>query len=436
MGHSQKNRRAAGLAVGVCALALVLGAVAFVSTGKSPQAGPPEAVAEAQVDTSKRVFISGTLVNLREAASPTATPVKQVPLATECAVEEKAASGWWRVRCGDVQGWAAAEFLSSEKPTVEAFLAAAEDLKRPLKQRFDAALRAVTLEPTHAAARERFWRLFVEQERASLEELLAKQDAPLPQLHATASCEGEETSVESCLMSVLENGARMAEWYRFDFAPQEQTPRRLFVSVMLEKPIPQIESPHFWVRAGTFGGDAQNLDVQVLAASRYVPSDAMRLALEPEKPSNEKLPLFSKQLEGVLSEEALQLLRPLVGEWTQLERHDGKLSIVEYCDSQVVTISLKVGESSAHVHIEGGQDEDDFEVMGVQGAKDGSVVLKRWTGETLKYTLPRADKRVSGWVYSAWESINGSFVHATNKKDFPVVAPTEEECKEFFDGPQ
>lgn len=123
----RKSRRALGLAMGGGALALVLGA--FISTRKdvpdaSPQAGPSAPVAEARVDPSKRVFIAGTLVNLREAASPTAAAVKQVPIATECTVEEKAAPGWWRIRCGDAHGWASAGFLSTEKPTVEALLPA------------------------------------------------------------------------------------------------------------------------------------------------------------------------------------------------------------------------------------------------------------------------------------------------------------------------
>jgi hypothetical protein len=116
-------------------------------------------VSSSEASSREQIFISGSLVNLREAASTTATVVKKVPIVTGCGVEEKAGTGWWRIRCGDSLGWAKAELLSAERPTLEPLLALAEDSKQPLKDRFDAALRAAALEPTQDKARDLLWSL-------------------------------------------------------------------------------------------------------------------------------------------------------------------------------------------------------------------------------------------------------------------------------------
>ncbi|KFA87003.1 hypothetical protein Q664_50690, partial [Archangium violaceum Cb vi76] len=150
----------------------------------------------------ERVFISGSMVNLRETASPKATVVKQVPIGTACVIEEKAGSGWWRLGCGDSQGWAKAELLSAERPTLEPFLALAGDSKQPLKARFDAALRASALEPGHADARLLLWSLFLEQERVQLERLLTEETRRPPLLHVSVACKGEGET-RTCLESAL-----------------------------------------------------------------------------------------------------------------------------------------------------------------------------------------------------------------------------------------
>jgi hypothetical protein len=144
--------------------------------------------------SAEPVFISGSMVNLRETASTSARVVQQLPIGTGCGVEEKASSGWWRIRCGDYQGWAKAELLSAERPTLDSLLALAWDSKQPLKNRFDAALRAATLEPESAAARHQLWLLFTEQELAQPENLLAREPGRSPQSHFSVTWSAQERS--------------------------------------------------------------------------------------------------------------------------------------------------------------------------------------------------------------------------------------------------
>jgi hypothetical protein len=376
------------------------------------------------------VFISGSRVNLREQAAPTAAVVTQLPIATECALEEKADSGWWRIRCGDAHGWTKAELLSAEKPTLGPLLALSGDAKLPLKDRFEAVVRAVALAPQHPDARARLWELFVEQERAQVEKLLAASPPTPPQEHMAASCEGPETSRDSCFESVL-GGTSGARWHRLHFGDSERLGKRLFVSVKLWSDS-NLKPGELWIRSGTIEGDAKQLEYKLFTFSHYVPSDTLRVGLEPESaPEARPLPEVSKS-QHVLSDEALRLLRPLEGAWSKLTRANQEFFIAVPCSwhGSVQQIILTAGERRADVQIEIGQDSLAMVVVSVQRARDGTLTLTGKNGETLKYAHSTEDKRMSRWTYSAYDGINGLFVHAKDEQPFRGEEP--EDCG---DGP-
>lgn len=439
-GPPRKFRGALLLALGLGGVALAVGAVALVRSGSasSTQRPPHETDLDAGTPAPERVFITGSLVNLREAASPTAKVLTQLPIGRECTVEEKGPSGWWRIRYGSVTGWVAAEFLSPEKPTVEPLLALAEDLKRPFKERFDAALRAVTLEPEKLDARERFWNLFVEQELAQVEDLLAKGGSPRPQLQASVTCEGEGLSAESCLEDALErdglySGSRAWNaWHHFAAQQREREGRHMFVSAALGRQMANSDPPpQLVVRVGTFEGDAKNLDVQVFTVRRDVPSDILKAALAPPPPPVDiDKRSASSMLAGKLSEEELGLLSPLPHQWTRLTRRGRELVILPPCDAHLPEITLQLDEEHgrAHVKVEIGNGEGfDFDVMRVQSARDGSVSLRTWDGRRMTYSASRddpRDPRLANWTLDPdGRGFSGPFVRSEDTKAFRRVHP-------------
>ncbi|MBN1207445.1 MAG: hypothetical protein JXB05_21385 [Myxococcaceae bacterium] len=404
-----KSAGGPGLVVAVLAAALTL----------VPGVARPE-------PASTRVFVSGSLVNLREKPFPTASVVKQVPIATECAVEEKADSGWWRIRCADSQGWTKSELLSAEQPTFEPLLALSGDSKLPLKDRFDSVVRAVALNPKHPGARTRLWELFVEQERGQVENLLADATAPRPLAHLAAACKGEETSAESCFRSVMRRhtGAGYIEWHRLHLENSEGVGKRLFVSVAFQAFYGSKQPKQLWVHSGTVEGDAKKLDIQVLTLSRYVPSDTLRMALEPEHPREQpQLPELS-EYKFVLTEEELLMLRPLAGEWLKLEQQGQQLVRLDACTYKPGAIELTVRESTASVYFTIGHDPYTREVAGVQRARDGAILLRHWYG-SLNHAATKGKRRVSQWTSSEDEHITGVYVYETDAKHFRSVKASD-----------
>ena len=394
-----------------------------------------EPVPRSEAMSRERVFISGSLVNLREAASTKATVVEQVPIGTGCVVEEKSDSGWWRLGCGDSQGWAKAELLSAERPTLEPLLALVQDSKQPLKDRFDAALRATALEPEHADARNLLWNLFAEQEWGQLENLLTQEPGRLPQSHVSVACEGE-VSTETCLKSAFEPRRRASDQLKkhLKIHKSERLAKSLFVIAVLDKPFEETKPLQLWVRTGTFEGDSKALDIQVFAESRYVPSDSLKSALEKltrnlELTRNLTTDIVSEP-DTALSSEELGAVRQLVGRWDKLTRQSQGLVFWTDCH----------GNDGYHIHIEilgdrvkvrvESQDTWDFNVDGVQLAKDGSITLRMLTGETLKYARSRDDKRVSHWTgrVDGLGLVDGLYVHSDVEDAFPVVVPGAGEC--------
>lgn len=414
-------------AVGGAAVTTLLVRASRPSPSQTPEASSiaePVPSSEAWRD----VFISGSLVNLREAASTKATVVQQVPIGTHCVVAEKADSGWWRVDCdGGGEGWTKAELLSTERPTLKPLLALAEDAKQPLKARFDAVLRATALEPEHAGARNLLWSLFAEQEWVQLESLLTQETGLLPQLHVSAACEGE-SSTETCLKRALQPGSS-ASWSQLKLRDGERLGRRLFVSAALERPREKTEPPQLWVRTGTVEGDSKALDIQVFAQSRYVPSEALERALKklPDtKPVDSSLEL---SLTAVLSLAEVGWARKVGGTWTGLERAAQGLVLRTPCDGNPSTVRVEVLGAQVKVHLELHEKEPtEFDVVGVQLAEDGSVTLRGLNGETLTRALWSEAEHAARWTYSASDSFSGLFVHSAFLSDFPVVEFSYGDC--------
>jgi hypothetical protein len=372
------------------------------------------------------VFISGSLVNLRETASTTATVLKKVPMGTECVVEEKTGSGWWRIGCGDTQGWVKTELLATERPTLEPLLDLAEDSKQPLKDRFDAALRATALDPEHSGARTLLWHLFAEQERAQFENIHTREPDAFPRIHVALACLGD-LSTEECIKMLLEVGSSI-RWHHLELHDRQQPGERTFVSAALDKNDP----PQLWVRTGTFKGDSKDLDLQVFTQSRYVPSDALKSALEklpepPPKQQDEESRGFSK-LQGVLTAGERLMASLLMGTWTQLTRRSGRLVIQRSCAGDPMQIRVDDLGGQVRAYLQFGEDGTDFDVVGVE-FNNGTTVFKKLNGGTLKHAISREDKRVSTWTYVEYEPLNGLFVHSAVKDAFPVVEP--EKCDDF-----
>jgi hypothetical protein len=390
----------------------------------SPEARPRE-----------QVFISGSMVNLREAASTKATVVKQVPIGTGCVVEEKAGSGWWRIGCGDSQGWTKAELLSTERPTLEPLLALAQDSKQPLKARFDAALRASALEPEHADARNLLWSLFEEQEWAQLESLLTEETGRRPEIHVSVVCE-DESSPEPCLKGALQNPFSNAPSHLLEIHRSERLGRSLFMIAVLEEPYDKAKPPQLWVRTGTFDdGDLNALDIQVFAESRYVPSDPLKNALLEKLPKTGLAYRLSK-VYAVLPSEELGAVQQLVGTWSELARRPrGFVRSYDCYENQGLRIHIEMLGNRVKVRLES-QDYIDLDVGGVQLAKDGSITLRMVSGPTLKHTISRDDKRVSRWIGTAAGDLfdsytaNGFFVKSALEDAFPLEGPGPGECDE------
>ncbi|MBN1207346.1 MAG: hypothetical protein JXB05_20860 [Myxococcaceae bacterium] len=396
-----------------------------------------EPVSRSEPMSRERVFISGSLVNLRETASTKALVVKQVPIGTGCLVEEKADSGWWRIGCGDSQGWAKAELLSAERPTLEPLLAMAQDSKQPLKDRFDAALRATALDPEHADARNLLWSLFAEQEWAQLDRLLTQETGRLPQSHISVEC-GGESSTETCLMNAFEPRQNALDHLKkhLKIHNSERLAKSLFVMAVLEKPFGETKPLQLRVRTGTFDGDSKELDIQVFAESRYVPSDALKSALEklPENREGGTTALVPER-HAVLSSEERSAVRQLAGRWGQVRRESQGLVFWYDCyGNDGIEIHIELLGERVGVRLES-NDIWEFDVGGVRLAEDGSITLRMLTGETLKHTRSRDDKRVSHWtgLMDSFGLVDGLFVHSDEKDAFPVVGPGPGECGD--DGP-
>ena len=187
---------------------------------------------------------------------------------------------------------------------------------------------------------------------------------------------------------------------------------------------------------GTFEGETQALDVQVFTAGRYVPSDTLKGALvslpPPEHPVRGPLNGAS-QLKGRLSDDELNLLLPLSGTWTKLTRSAQGLVIQSYCTHQTPSVTVKLGEGRARISIAVGQDGTEFEVMGVQRGKGGSVTLRRWNGHGLTQAAARNEEHAVNWTDpEVGEDFSGLFVHETEAGSFGTLAPTEKECNEIY----
>ncbi|QRN97002.1 hypothetical protein JRI60_49950 [Archangium violaceum] len=423
-GMGAPNRRTGWILAALLAVGAGAAVTTFVvgASRSSPDPAPgtmpagepgPSAAASAR----EQVFISGSMVNLRETASTTATVVKQVPIGTGCVVEEKAVSGWWRIDCGDSQGWTKAELLSAERPTLELLLTLAGDSTRPVKERFDAALRATALDPEHAEARNLLWSLFAEQEQTQLESLLAREPGRRPLVHASVTCEGEG-STETCLQVVLEPPRTRVLRRHLVVHQSERLGKGVFVSTALESTTP----PQFWVRTGTYEGDPTALDLQVLAQSRYVPSDTLRNALEKSSEAHEAMMIPSSI--GVLTPEELQLASQLEGSWIGLTQQSGGLVIKHGCDGSADKINVRMLGEQVQIDLDSGPYGHALDVAGVQRARDGSITFRALTGDTLTYTSRRDGTHVSNWAFPEHAVFNGPFVDADHQDIFPVVEET------------
>lgn len=415
------------LGMGAAVTALIMGVSRSSSDRALGATSVDKPVSRSELVPRDRVFISGSMVNLREAASTTATVLKQVPMGTECAVEEKAGSGWWRIGCGDSYGWTKSELLSPERPTLEPLLARAQDAMGPLKERFDAALRATALQPEHAEARKLLWSLFAEQERVQLETFLAKEPGRLPLLHASVACTGESTT-ETCLKQAL--WVRHQTWHHLELYPRAPPERSVFVSAALKVPLDEKKPPQLWVRTGTVEGDPAALDLQVHAQSRYAPSDTLKNALEKllESPPSSHSSRLSRRV-AVFTPEALETISQVEGSWTRLTRKARAFVIQEHCNAHTPSISIEMNGDQPRFRVNIGQDEGSYDVAGFQNGRDGSLTLMGWDGTTLKRSRSRDDPRLSTWAFSEYEGINGLFVPEELRSDFPVNTP---DCKGFY----
>jgi hypothetical protein len=136
----------------------------------------------------------------------------------------------------------------------------------------------------------------------------------------------------------------------------------------------------------------------------------------------EKQPWIVSKLKPVLTPGELLMARQLEGTWTRLTRESEQLVIKVYCYASTQEVRVDILGEQVKVHLELGQDSDAFDVVGVE-LNNGSMVFKKWNGGTLKSALSREDKRVSSWTSSDYESLNGLFVHDSQKNAFPVVTP-------------
>lgn len=415
------------LGLGAAVTALLLGVSRSSSHRASGDTAVAPSVSRLESVPENRVFISGSMVNLREAASATAPVLAKVPMGTECTVEEKAGSGWWRIGCGDSHGWTKSELLSPERPTLEPLLARAQDTKESLKDRFDAALRATALEPEHAEARKLLWSLFAEQERVQLETLLAKESGRLPLLHASVACAGESTT-ETCLKEAL--WVFNQTWHHFELSLRPPPERSVFVSAALEVPNDKKKPPQLWVRTGTVEGEPTALDLQVHAQSHYAPSDTLKNALERLPESHPRAGSSSlSQRVAVFTPEGLETIQQVEGSWTQLTRTARALVIQEHCDGETPSISIDVNGDQPKAKVGVGQDDVEFDVAGYQTGRDGSLTLLGWNGTTLKHSRSRDDPRLSAWTFPGSDHVSGLFVPEALRSDFPVDTP---DCKGVY----
>jgi len=93
------------------------------------------------------LFIQGSEVNLRASPTTQASVVAKLPIATPCQRLGDAPEGWVKVRCDETEGFTLKSLLGPEEPKLEPLLAQAKDKAKPVKERFDAAMRAATLKP-------------------------------------------------------------------------------------------------------------------------------------------------------------------------------------------------------------------------------------------------------------------------------------------------
>jgi hypothetical protein len=195
---------------------------------------------------------------------------------------------------------------------------------------------------------------------------------------------------------------------------------------VLDKPSEKDKPVQLWVRTGTFSGDSKALDLQVFTESRYVPADALKNALE-KLPQEHQYHQPLPKRDVVLSAEQQEAIRPLMGRWEQVTREGQGYAFWFDCRANRGTrLRLEWHGGVLKVRRDT-QEEVQFDVGGVQLARDGSITLKMVTGETLKHARSRDDKRVSSWTGGL---ADGLFVHDEVKGDFPTVEPAPGECDE------
>ncbi|KFA87009.1 hypothetical protein Q664_50685 [Archangium violaceum Cb vi76] len=198
----------------------------------------------------------------------------------------------------------------------------------------------------------------------------------------------------------------------------------MFVSVVLDI------SNQLWVRTGTFAGDSKELDIQVFAESRYVPPGPLKTALEKLAATHPEYRPLSK-VDAVLSPEELGTVQRLAGRWRGLARQPQGLALWRDClGNEGTRVYIVVRENRVSVIVDT-QEALEFDVGGVQLAKDGSITLRMLDGATLKHALSRDDKRASRLTGSGNVRADGLFVHDSQKNAFPLVPPRPGECDEF-----
>ncbi len=121
------------------------------------------ATAAADATTEQRVYVLGSSINLRKEPSAEAEILEKLQIGTECHVIEKLEGAWLKVCCGKKGGYASASLLGPEKPSAEKLKAEAQDMRLPLKQREESALRAATLSPEDIELQTLLGNLFFER---------------------------------------------------------------------------------------------------------------------------------------------------------------------------------------------------------------------------------------------------------------------------------
>jgi hypothetical protein len=140
--------------------------------------------------TAEQVYVLGSSINLRKEPCKDAEVLQKLQIGTECRVSERLEGPWLKVRCGEVEGYAAASLLGPEKPSAEKLAAEARDPSRTLEQREESAMRAATLAPEDEALHKELGRLFFERNL----DFVARLKTPPMRRAFTASCSVTEAA--------------------------------------------------------------------------------------------------------------------------------------------------------------------------------------------------------------------------------------------------